>query len=329
MLCSDSVPAPQIGNERMPGHSDACPRDDCVEAFFAFAMQAQAHANKLKLGQLPLVLALFAWGLFENDAADAALQKEIVQRAWQAGLTMQWDQHVNGMAVNDPYEVPKGHFTSFPWGFAEMGTVTAQWQAEVNTASAAGKARTPDGVRTVVFEENGAPGWQQGLNLHNLARALGHAQNVMAFQRVPGPRGKSQVTFVGQADCLQAYQQNHDPGCVPGSKDAHPKTCNQWDQGTVFFDQEGRIWGQPTYWASAMLSRSHQPLVVNVTLHYNASIDPPAPPAPLLPPPQYAAPLALDVHALRSARLDKTENALIQKRVLVDLFYKKHTKNVY
>ena len=61
-----------------------------------------------------------------------------------------------------------------------------------------------------------------------LRAGLGHAQNVLAFQRVPGPGGKSQVRFVGQADCFQAWHQNHAPGCDP-KKDA--RHCNSWDQG--------------------------------------------------------------------------------------------------
>jgi hypothetical protein len=50
----------EIGNERMPGHSDVCAGDDCIEAFFSFALRAQARANELALGKLPFVLAIWA-----------------------------------------------------------------------------------------------------------------------------------------------------------------------------------------------------------------------------------------------------------------------------
>ena len=59
------------------------------------------------------------------------------------------------------------------------------------------------------------------------------------------PHGRSQVQFVGQADCLQAYLQNHAPGCDPRTD---RRKCNSWDQGTVFFDNAGRVWGQPTFY---------------------------------------------------------------------------------
>ena len=51
----------EIGNERMPGHSAACVGNDCIAAFFGFALKAQARADELKLGKLPLVLAIWAW----------------------------------------------------------------------------------------------------------------------------------------------------------------------------------------------------------------------------------------------------------------------------
>lgn len=105
---------------------------------------------------------------------------------------------------------------------------------------------------------------------------LGHAQNVLGFQRVAGPDGRSaQVTFVGQADCLQAYQQNHAPGCNPATDKRH---CNDWDQGGIFFDNRDRIWGQPNFYTATMLSLSHLPLVLNVSVEYNTSFPPPPPP---------------------------------------------------
>jgi hypothetical protein len=117
------------------------------------------------------------------------------------------------------------------------------------------------------------------------AAGLGHAQNVLSFQRVPGPHGGSQVVFVGQADCLQAYHQNHAPGCDPATDKRH---CNSWDQGTVFFDNKGNVWGQPTYYSARMLTETHQPLVINVTVDYNAS-SPSQPSAPALPVSLYIA----------------------------------------
>eukprot|EP01047_Picozoa_sp_COSAG01_P018293 COSAG01_NODE_988_length_12303_cov_5.060472_6_plen_136_part_00 len=95
----------EIGNERMPGNSRVCGGKDCVDAFFNFSLRAQARATQLQLGKLPLVLALFpGWGSgsAEFDPHNP-VQKAIVQRAARAGLDIRWDQHVNGMAVNDPY----------------------------------------------------------------------------------------------------------------------------------------------------------------------------------------------------------------------------------
>ena len=104
-------------------------------------------------------------GLFDPSNPQ---QKALVQRAAAAGLDMVWDQHVGGMAPNAPYSDP-GH-SSYSWGFDQMGRVTAQWQASANGSAAAASGTPRDGVRTVVFEENGEPGWQEGLNIHNLAR---------------------------------------------------------------------------------------------------------------------------------------------------------------
>ena len=51
----------EVGNERMPGNG--CGGRDCVEAFFNFTLKAQARADELQLGKLPVVLSMFAWGL--------------------------------------------------------------------------------------------------------------------------------------------------------------------------------------------------------------------------------------------------------------------------
>ena len=74
-----------------------------------------------------------------------------------------------------------------------------KWQKQAANNGTTGKPT--DGVRTVVFEENGAPGWQEGLNITTCGAWA--CANVLGFQRVPGPHGRSQVQFVGQADCFQ------------------------------------------------------------------------------------------------------------------------------
>ena len=74
-----------------------------------------------------------------------------VQRAAALGLDLVWDQHVGGMSPNAPYN----HSRSYSAGFYEMGIVTKQWQAEAGWPNMTG-------VRTVVFEENGEPGWKRG-----------------------------------------------------------------------------------------------------------------------------------------------------------------------
>ena len=67
----------------MPGN--ACGGRDCVEAFFNFTLQAQARADELELGKLPIVLSMFAWGLFD---ASNPIQKTIVQRAAKNAIDM-------------------------------------------------------------------------------------------------------------------------------------------------------------------------------------------------------------------------------------------------
>jgi len=177
----------EVGNERMPGKGPAsnCAHGDCVEAFFNFAEAAQKRADELGLGKLPLVLALYAWGLFDPASTT---QKSIIQRAAKAGLEVRWDQHVGGMSMNAPYKLEAGRvgmpgagvagagatagsrrYSSYAYGFYEMGGVTQTWQAD-----ALGKpVSSVPGVRTVVFEENGEPGWKNGSNIHDLARGIG------------------------------------------------------------------------------------------------------------------------------------------------------------
>ena len=58
---------------------------------------------------------------------------------------------------------------------ARMGAVTRQWAP----------AAYPDGIRTVVLEENGDQEW--GVNIHGLRRAINHASVAAGLQRVPAP----------------------------------------------------------------------------------------------------------------------------------------------
>jgi len=68
----------------------------------------------------------------------------------------------------------------------------------------------PDAVCTLCSTAGTAPAPGAG------APPKGHAQNILAFQRVVGPDNRTgQVTFCGQADCLQAWKQNHQPDCDP------------------------------------------------------------------------------------------------------------------
>ena len=222
-----------------------------------------------------------------------------------ANLAIRWDQHVEGMAMNAPYKRSAGAATyaSYSYSFYKMGLVTQQWQAEQLNKTI---LEVP-GVRTVVFEENGSPGWKNGTNIHSLARGIGHAQNILAFQRVVAPDNQTgQVLFCGQADCMQAWKQNHQPDCIPSTDRDH---CNNWDQGGVFFDNTGKVWGQPNFWAGRMLSESHQPNVVHVGIQYNSSFPPPPPSPPKTAdepiPPEYDVPVALDAHASISAANDR------------------------
>lgn len=134
------------------------------------------------------------------------------------------------------------------------------------------------------------------MNIHGLRRALNHAQVISGLQRVPSPvadppggwdpalskhwasraRRKaahtlpvgwrrsnpppSQVAMSTQANCLQADGQNF--YCPP--PDGH---ANSWDQGTIFYNSAGEIWGQPTFWSAKMMSESHQPYVVHSEFH--------------------------------------------------------------
>jgi hypothetical protein len=69
------------------------------------------------------------------------------------------------------------------------------------------------------------------------------------------PPAASQVVMSTQANCLQADGQNY--YCPP--PDGH---ANSWDQGTIFYNSAGEIWGQPTFYSAQMMSKSHQPYVV-------------------------------------------------------------------
>lgn len=86
--------------------------------------------------------------------------------------------------------------------------------------------------RVCVFEENA--------HNHAVRRALGHAHAVNELQRL-----SHEMPIVCAANCLQPYKQND----------------NGWDQGMLFFTPS-RIWGQPPYYVTQMISRNPLPLCV-------------------------------------------------------------------
>lgn len=86
--------------------------------------------------------------------------------------------------------------------------------------------------KVCVFEENA--------HNHAVRRALGHAHAVNELQRLI-----HEMPVVCAANCLQPYQQND----------------NGWDQGMLFFTPS-RVWGQPPYYVTQMISRNALPLCV-------------------------------------------------------------------
>jgi hypothetical protein len=87
--------------------------------------------------------------------------------------------------------------------------------------------------KVCVFEENA--------HNHAVRRALGHAHAVNELQRL-----SHEMPVVCAANCLQPYKQND----------------NGWDQGMLFFTPS-RVWGQPPYYVTQMISRNALPLCVH------------------------------------------------------------------
>jgi alpha-L-arabinofuranosidase len=86
--------------------------------------------------------------------------------------------------------------------------------------------------KVAVFEENAGN--------HSMRRALAHAHAVNELERAG-----DLVPVVCCANCLQPDRQND----------------NGWDQGLLFLNPE-RVWAQPPYFVTQMLSRSYLPRVV-------------------------------------------------------------------
>jgi hypothetical protein len=98
--------------------------------------------------------------------------------------------------------------------------------------------------KVCVFEENaGNP---------NLRRGLAHAHSINEIQRY-----EHQMPILCAANCLQPDGQND----------------NGWDQGLLFLNQS-KVWGQPSYYVTQMVSRSYQPLCIeSYADSYNNSLD--------------------------------------------------------
>jgi alpha-L-arabinofuranosidase len=86
--------------------------------------------------------------------------------------------------------------------------------------------------KLVVLEENA--------NNHTLRRALDHALILNELQRAG-----HEIMIVCAANCLQPYEQND----------------NGWDQGFLFFNSS-KVWGQPPYYVTQMISHNYLPLCV-------------------------------------------------------------------
>ena len=247
----------EIGNERQPTLRERWCVDtgrnnsgDCVQSWLDFAESAQAKALELGLAD-KLVLILPFTPSFTSFAHDMRL-KSLVHRAAEARMNILWDQHIGlSTSCSHPAHYPyagycmlSSVYEGWPQAMAQMANVTAQWR---------GGGGKP-GVRGVVLEENGDQIW--GVNSHTLSRALNHAQTVAALQRVPSSAPNiSQVAMSTQANCLQADQQNY----YTSPPDGH---ANSWDQGGLFYNAQGTIWGQPQYFAAKMMAGSHLPIVV-------------------------------------------------------------------
>jgi len=298
LRCRDGHPQPyqtervtiEIGNERLTAVPEIWCEDpqrgntkgDCVQAVLTFARSAAKKAAELGphfAKALTMVLPFTP----PFDAEDGRL-RTLVSEAAHAGLELQWDQHIglssaglssvygNASYVHDPsFSRRDGHWLSWPGVMDRMGRVTQQWQENATQAGA-------QGIRAVVLEENGDQEW--GVDIHGLRRGINHAQVLAALQRVPAPGSDglealasaarrraahqlprpppAQIVMSTQANCLQADGQNY----YARPPDGH---ANSWDQGTIFYNAAGEIWGQPTFWSALMMAESHLPYVVQTT----------------------------------------------------------------
>lgn len=94
--------------------------------------------------------------------------------------------------------------------------------------------RISDGAeyKVCVFEENATN--------HRIRRGLAHVHAINEVQRYA-----HEIPILCAANCLQPGGQND----------------NGWDQGLLFLNQS-RVWGQPSYYVTQMMSESYQPLCV-------------------------------------------------------------------
>jgi alpha-L-arabinofuranosidase len=105
--------------------------------------------------------------------------------------------------------------------------------------------RLADGARhhVVVFEFNSGN--------HAFRRALGNAGAINLIERLAGS-----VTIAASANCLQVDRQND----------------NDWNQGLLFMNP-CRVWPQPPYFVTQMVSRNYQPLAVKATVEGAPALD--------------------------------------------------------
>ena len=308
----------EVGNERLTSTPEVwCSHHDCVQAVLDFAESASVKATELGL---PLILVLPFTSAFTSEIVRL---KTLVTKAARSNITLQWDQHISlsSAGLSSVYK------DGWPSEVEQMGKVTQQWQADASQ-------QRPAGIRTVVLEENGDQKWN--VDIHGLRRALNHAQVVSALQRVPAPeplptplrddstddlhwaskaRRKaahklpagwrrppmSQTVMSTQANCLQADGQNY----YAEPPDPH---ANSWDQGTLFYNAKGEIWGQPTFWSAQLMASSHLPNVIHTDVSgldtANASHWLPTKPRRVPPrqtPTNWSAPVGLDVISLADA----------------------------
>lgn len=99
-----------------------------------------------------------------------------------------------------------------------------------------GKISPGADYKVCTFEENA--------NNHTFRRALAHARTVDGLMRLG-----DHVPIVCAANCLQCDGQND----------------NGWDQGLLFLSPS-KVWAQPSYYVTQMISRNRLPLRVEVTM---------------------------------------------------------------